>query len=321
MVVCESLFEEVLIKPIHEFGANKLFIVSGYATALMANRHFDYVKGISRMMSVDLIVGMCSQDGLERKNHILFQELQNNAKFDFKCNYITNTPSVHSKVYAWFKDDEPVIGYVGSANYTQNAFSGSIRETLTEVSAVACRDYHAKLLGETINCTDENVEDAIAFYDKVSLRASIENSEILTSFPSQSNFELEQVTLSLLDRDGNVPARSGLNWGQRIGRDKNQAYLSVTAEVGRSDFFPARYSTFTVVTDDDKQLICVRAQDNGKAIHTTLNNSWLGEYFRNRLGVASGTFITKDILLKYGRTDVTFYKIDDESYYMDFSVH
>jgi hypothetical protein len=68
-------------------------------------------------------------------------------------------------------------------------------------------------------------------------------------------------------------------------------------------------------------MICVRAQDGGKGLHTTLNNSLLGTYFRYRLGVKEGEFVTKEHLLKYGRTDVTFYKIDNENYLLDFSVH
>jgi hypothetical protein len=77
-----------------------------------------------------------------------------------------------------------------------------------------------------------------------------------------------------------------------------------------------------VVTDDGKDFFCVRAQKDkeGQAIETPKNNSLLGEYFRYRLGLKNGEFITRTHLEKYGRTDVTFYKIDDEGYYMDFSV-
>lgn len=77
---------------------------------------------------------------------------------------------------------------------------------------------------------------------------------------------------------------------------------------------------FTVLTDDEKVMICSRAQDNSKAIHTPHNNALLGEYFRNRLGLSSGELVTKDDLEAYGKTEVVFYKIDDETYYMDFSV-
>ena len=74
------------------------------------------------------------------------------------------------------------------------------------------------------------------------------------------------------------------------------------------------------MTDDHKQLILRIEQAGDKALTTPLNNSLLGEYFRNRIGVANGAFITKNDLERYGRTDVTFYKIDDEQFYMDFSV-
>lgn len=48
-------------------------------------------------------------------------------------------------------------------------------------------------------------------------------------------------------------------------------------------------------------------------------NSELGEYFSYRLGLPSGAKVTKEDLERYGRTDVDFYKLDEETYYMDFS--
>ena len=61
-------------------------------------------------------------------------------------------------------------------------------------------------------------------------------------------------------------------------------------------------------------------QQNDKAITTPASNALLGEYFRNRLGLGNGAYIEKRHLQAYGRMDVTFYKIDDEQYYMDFSI-
>ncbi|MDA3955804.1 MAG: NgoFVII family restriction endonuclease, partial [Oceanispirochaeta sp.] len=117
-----------------------------------------------------------------------------------------------------------------------------------------------------------------------------------------------------------------LNWGhgeKRTRRNKNEAYIQLSPEVYKSDFFPKKGQHFTVVTDDSKLFICTRAQKkdtDGTAIETPHNNSLLGEYFRNRLGLVNGAFITKNELQQYGRTDVTFYKFDDENYYMDFEV-
>ncbi len=75
-----------------------------------------------------------------------------------------------------------------------------------------------------------------------------------------------------------------------------------------------------MLTDDGKTIICSRAQDHGKGIHTPHNNALLGEYFRNRLGLSSGASVTKSDLNAYGRTDIVFYKVDDETYYLDFSI-
>ena len=127
----------------------------------------------------------------------------------------------------------------------------------------------------------------------------------------------------MLTKTGEIHNKGGLNWGQREGREPNQAYIQLPPVVYKSNFFPLRATHFTVLTDDNKTLICTRAQKDkfGNAIETPHNNSLLGEYFRNRLGLSNGSFITKQDLVKYGRTDITFYKIDDENYYMDFSVN
>lgn len=91
-------------------------------------------------------------------------------------------------------------------------------------------------------------------------------------------------------------------------------------QIARTEFFPLDKKHFSVLTDDGKQLILRVEQQNDKAITTPLNNSLLGEYFRNRLGIANGEFVKTSDLLSYGRTDVTFYKLDEEQFIMDFSV-
>lgn len=325
-LIIQDLFDKALIEPIRQ-GANELCVVSGYATATMAIRHIETIRTeLKTNFAIRVIVGMCPQDGIQKSQHLGFMKLAS-GEFDvnFKCGYINDYPPVHSKVYAWLKDGEPFQGFIGSANYTQNAFSRSMREVLTEKDPVSCFDYYRSLEGATINCLsdDENIASLIERFERRRVSTgTVVVTERETAIVTDDS--LDKVTLTLLDRrTGEVPARSGLNWGQRPeqGREPNQAYLNIPADVGRSGFFPERYIQFMVLTDDNKELICVRAQDNGKAIQTTLNNSLMGEYFRYRLGLPSGAFITKKALLEYGRTDVDFLKIDDETYLMDFSVH
>jgi len=192
------------------------------------------------------------------------------------------------------------------------------------VTPNAAYDYFQHLLADTIYCTHNDAENFIQLYkDNYSRkkRQLVEQGDFEETTPDHV-IGLPKVTVSLLARNGNLPQRSGLNWGQRPeqNREPNQAYIKLPSTIYHTDFFPENTIQFTVLTDDGKTIICTRAQQNGKAIHTPHNNSLIGEYFRNRLGLASGDLVKESDLATYGRSDITFYKIDDETYYMDFSV-
>lgn len=115
-----------------------------------------------------------------------------------------------------------------------------------------------------------------------------------------------------------VPFSSGLNWGQRPGREPNQAYLAVPVSVQKDMFFPGVGLPFTLMSDDGWVFECKRAQQNGKAIHSQ-NNSDLGRYFRHRLGLAEGALVTLRSLIEYGRTTIDVYRLDPTNFVFDFS--
>lgn len=327
-MITKNLFDKVLIDPVKN-GADKLYIVSGYATAAMTFHHFEAIKKtLGKQIQINLIVGMCSYDGLSLSNHKAFQQL---ASVDFpnlfECSYIVNAPQVHSKAYAWFQGRKPISGFVGSANYTQNAFSKAQRELLVSCDPKQGLDYYQSLISDSIYCTHNEIENHIEIYRdtyygrKKKEQLEKQGLQLITSAKPDLQ-DLPAIRISFLSRTDELPQRSGLNWGQRPEerREPNQAYIKLPSSVYNTDFFPQIAVDFTVLTDDNKVLICTRAQQNGKAIHTPHNNSLIGEYFRNRLGIPSGHPVAKEDLLRYGRTDIDFYKIDDETYFMDFSV-
>lgn len=321
----ENLYEKILISPLLENDFNKLLVVSGYATAAMSFHYLNDLREKSKDVKLHLIVGMTSKDGLTASNHNGFKKLVTGEFSNkFRCSYITNSPPVHSKVYIWCRDERPVLAFAGSANYTQTAFClHSQRETMTSCNPDSGADYFKMLLKETVFCEHPEAEEFTTIY-----RDSLRRKEYQTGKADEAEYDvndylgLPSMTISLLDQNGNLPQRSGLNWGQRpeLGREPNQAYIRLTADIYRTNFFPPVSVHFTLFTDDGKTLICTRAQQNGKAIHTPHNNSLIGEYFRNRLGVPNGEAVLTDHLNKYGRTDLTFYKIDDETYYMNFAL-
>lgn len=116
-----------------------------------------------------------------------------------------------------------------------------------------------------------------------------------------------------------VPGRSGLNWGQRPGRNQDQAYLSVPVEFQRSNFFPPAGIKFLAIFDDGFEVECLRAQQNGKAIHSHKDNSIIGKYFRTRLGLKSGDLISYFDLDRYGRFSIEVSKKENGIYFFDFS--
>jgi hypothetical protein len=314
-----DMVDKILINPITK-GAQKLLILSGYATPTMASWHMMKIKELRiNPVDINLIIGMTNYDGLTINAHEGFKQLvnsHNESKFSkFQCQYICEGSPVHSKLYIWLKDNTPIEAYTGSANYTQAGFSTGRREYMVPCNPEDAFNYYNQAEGDSIYCNHSEVEDNIVFTPS----HPVLDSE--GGYPQALvGRGIQPIKLSLLARNGETGTRSGLNWGQREGREPNQAYIGLPAPIARSGFFPLGKQHFSVVTDDNKQLILRVQQENDKAITTPMNNSLIGEYFRNRIGVANGAYVWRSDLERYGRTDVDFYKLDDEHYYMDFSV-
>lgn len=303
-----DLNRRVFIEPM-ESGADHLCIVSAFATPTMATWLINLVKSLDKHIRLTLIIGMAGERGIPTTDHESFKSLMREQLTDniesFECSYVYQGAPVHSKLYIWLSNDRPVCAFAGSANFTQTAFSNHQREIVAVSDPDLAYEYFNSLIEDTIYCNHAEVE------------------EVVTIIPPRDIVyeNAEQVTLSFLTRrTGNVGTTSGLNWGQRDRRNPNEAYIPVPAHIARSGFFPLDETVFTVLTDDHRQLLLRVEQAGDKAITTPLSNALLGEYFRNRLGVAEGAKVTKDDLERYGRTDVTFTKIEEELFYMDFSV-
>ena len=300
----EDLFHRVLLDSATQPGINRLQIVSGFATAGMADRHMEHLQKMGKAINIELIVGMTRQIGIEKAQHYAFRKLAGELPYGmgFSCRYVVRGNPVHAKTYCWMREKEPCLAFVGSANYTLTAFGRGQIESMAEANQQSVMEFHRRVRRNTIDCNDGDVEQ-----------------EVLLTETREITDDGESVTLSLLDkRTGKPPEKSGINWGQRSDRNRNQAYINIPMGVGSSGFFPKRSEQFTVLADDGYSFIMVRAQDGGKGIHTTQDNSLLGGYLRARIGVKSGEYVTLQHLVEYGRTDITFTKIDEETYLMDF---
>lgn len=320
-MINDKLFGRILLAPATELGCDRVHILSGYASPAMANNHLVQLPG---NVKVDLVVGMLPKDGISLGAHAGLKALSADNPGKFNCRYVVESPPVHVKTYIWLKDGSPTLAFTGSGNYSQSAFFGGTIESFAEDDPHLCEELYQRIGSGAINCLAEGIEGRINLYKesyKKDTHELVQTSAVGTEVVTKSFDEGNCVTLSLLNsRTGKTHEKSGLNWGQRSGRDHNQAYIPIPSEIARSGFFPARAFHFTIVTDDGKSFDCSVAQDGDKALETPRSNSILGKYFRDRLGLASGAYVNRADLENYGRTDVTICRIDDETFFLDFSV-
>ena len=316
-MLTDDLFNRVLIAPAAEQGINRLRIVSGFATPNMAVRHMEQLSKCGAKIDIDLIIGMTRHAGIERARHVGFQKLASKGAYglNINCRYVVKGNAVHAKTYCWLKDKQPILGFTGSANYSLTAFGKSQTENMTQDVAADTSNFYKKIKKQTEDCLLRNIESHLTLTEA---KQFVAPSKRVSRANEQIDEAAGEVHLSLLTRAGETPNRSGINWGQRANRDQNQAYINIPAKIGKSGFFPSRYEQFAVLTDDDESFIMVRAQDDGKGLETTQNNALLGAYLRSRMGLPSGIYVTRAHLEAYGRTFVTFKKIDEETYLMDF---
>lgn len=301
-MLTDKLFKRVLLEPAQEPGVDRLQIVSGFATASMAHRHLELLGHESAGIGIELVVGMTPKEGIALPNHRRFREMA--ESHNFNCRYASGKHPIHAKLYCWLQGAKPIKAFFGSANYTMTGFGGEQKEIMAVIDPMRAHKFFNKTAKRANSCLSPDIAMHVA------LKAP--DSRIPKSAGCSA------VILSFLTDKEEMPARSGLNWGHRDNRNRDQAYISIPAHVRHQGFFPARGKEFKVITDDGEAFIMARRQDKGKALHTR-DNAFLGRYFRARLKLKSGVFVTKDNLLRYGRTHVEFTKIGEDFYFMNFS--
>lgn len=330
----ENLENSILLKPAKELGCTSLKIISGYTDIECIYRHLINLSDIGKnnKFSVDMILGMTSSNGLSEKKHKdinrLISNIKDNKKMpDFTCRYKINGTDIHSKVYIWLKDNKPVLAFCGSANYSMNAFFKR-RECMSDCDFIEANKYFEQLLPDTILATDSSLTEKIHFSKKKDFDSEIDkyNLENLTWDMFANKTPLDVCRISLLTGDGTRTGDiSGLNWGQRKGRNSDEAYIPYNSQDKKDDFFPLKQSAnekhnplFKVIPQNFPPFLMRVAQSGNKGIHSAENNALIGQFFRQRLGIPSGTFITKEMLEKYGKTYVEFKKYKNDIYTLDF---
>lgn len=321
-LITENLFERVLLEPANR-GARELFVLSGYASASMVTKHFEVAtKELAIDLSIDLHIGMSGRDGLSRNTLLGLQSIPRQiGSRSFNCTLSTRGNSNHSKIYVWCNESGPIEAYLGSSNYTQMGFgiseaSLTHKEVCMPMDPAAGFEYVMASAQGGISYKSPDVADFIDLFDEQSL-PSLSAEEPASSISSSAFVDLPLV-MSRASDQGEVHQKSGLNWGQREGRNPDQAYIPVPSGIAKTKFFPEKGVHFQVITDDGEAFICTVAQEGDKALETPSDNSILGKYFRKKLGLPSGAFIQKEDLQAFGSNLVRIFKDTDDCYRLSF---
>ena len=331
-----------LVFGMHEkIGVNdvdELTIVSGYVG-------FEPIEELGNLpleIHAKVVYGMYGQDKISKQVHEALIELQGELP---NVEILYSTLPVHSKLYRWTEKETIKRALIGSANFSVSGLCNNYKETLCDISKSAypqLSQYFDIVLGRCIPCTSRLVR----------LRRGKAKKKI---DEDNDNLVAENICrMSLLDRNGNVHAKSGLNWGvngwlRDVHTSPGDAYIAITKNMIRTFpemFPPKKYvelenmdnqgrhnrqnDEIELIWDDGIRMrgLLEGSQDvDGvsfpKQLSSSPSKSIIGHYLRRRLGVLNkgdNYRVTNADLEKYGRMSIDVSLLGEGIYYMDFSV-
>lgn len=333
MLYYKDLDKTVLEMQHNTTSSNNIVIVSGYVG-------YQTIKMLCEQccdVRIAVVYGMYGSERISLPLHQALMEVQRQYS---NITILYSTIPVHSKIYMWNYDAKIEKALVGSANFSISGMMNDYKEVLSDVELDTydiLKEYCDYVLSKAISCNNVEVK-----FKKV--------------FKASGHSKLVQPLLAknvcratLLDRNGQVSKKSGLNWGLSKGHvSEGDAYIRITSNYIKlfpSLFPPKKYvgvdnplskgkknrenDEVELIWDDGEKMIGLLEGQQTKTVNglvypkqlsTSPSKSILGKYLRKRLGVDLNHTITKSDLLRYGRTSIDISLIGEGIYYLDFSV-
>ncbi|RYG86700.1 MAG: NgoFVII family restriction endonuclease, partial [Alphaproteobacteria bacterium] len=274
------------------------------------------LMGRSKDQRVEVSIGRAMFEGLSPKTKDYFYRLHRSARTKGGGVRVDDAFGFHSKLYC-----AGGIGVIGSSNMTEHGLSGWVEASMLLVPP------HSDLIYEEARRLYSGGVDFDALIDTIptalpTRKTHVVKRDAVVSIPAEPGTELQGIEISLLDDKGQVPARSGLNWGLGLGRkrDRYECYIrfpNSIHETGKYVFGSADKETVVEARTHDGRRIMLLLQGTAykgkglaKQISTWGDNSDLGEWMvRDCLKVPPSRAVDISDLRKYGRSTVEFYRI------------
>ena len=332
MFLHKDLYRKAFIDPVLERGMQNLTIISGFGYPSMAYQHLTDLE--KEDINLKLAVGM----GVQKPDKMGFTRIENTFEGRFSCFVLPSGFKTHSKIYQWDNDQGQIETFIGSANYSRTALFDRYQQNevlykVRDSSVVSIKAYISELYNNTIPISESVVEETdprILDNETIDTNLELPNGGCIDLPPRNG---LPGVRQSLLDRSGSLPERSGLNWGNRpeLNRQPSEAYIKVSATLQRKNFLPHTKGEHFLMQDmHDENFIFIAATAGGgsfinadgtkgpKQIESHEDNTIIGKFFRRKLNLNEDSIVKKEDLLRYGKTYIDIYKINDETYLIDF---
>jgi hypothetical protein len=298
-------------------------------------------EALGKNVKITALFGMSASSGVPGPNHAKLKIMDMTNK-NLQVYYALPGNDVHSKIYVWKSRGVIKKALIGSANFTYQGINLDGRESLQTVEQAdfnKLNDYLKQILdpAKIERCSSTNLKTRITSIPRVTI------VDPLALIIDGSSGNVRTIRLTLLDEKGNVPEKSGINWGHGNAHTKpNDTYIKISKAAIKTGFFvPKSYERIPgvpenkvknvripveVIWDDGTAMDCLEEGDQyvgeveyPKQISSAVKKEILGVYLRNRLGVPLGQKVTMEDLKRYGRTYIDVTATGPNSYYMDFS--
>lgn len=313
MFYSENL-KDVLFADFKSANIDEIVVVSGY----LGPMPIQTLKDECFDKKAVVVYGMFAKDGIQADLHKSLIKIN-----DERVSIRYSKTAIHSKIYLGLYKSEIICAKIGSANFSNSGLCNDGREVLVDADDSVfpnIKAYYSKVLEQCISCKDSSI--------------TCKEKKIGSKMNDK---DIDRRCLLSLLSNGNVPEKSGLNWGCGQGHvSEGDAYIRISCEDIEKypDIFPPKKYLGASTENDVVEFIW----DDGvvmsglmegtqeinnviypKQISSNPRKSILGKYLRNRLGVSYDKVITKADLDAYGRTNIEIEMISEGVYRLDFS--
>ena len=326
-------FKDTILK---EFTyADNVSIASGYVGIDIVNLfEKEFLRIANNGGSSRLLLGMALYESMSQKKVDVLNSLNDKLlQYDNSSGvYVANGRRYHGKVY-YFKNKKDSNLFIGSSNFSSSGMGGNIECTIpveTSRQKHSIIDFLETLYSPEYSVTIDRVNIRIKGAKKsVQKRkndwSSIEKynqSSIDISQSSKFEFSLQNIN-ETHKSNLNVyfgKGRENKKTGKITARPWYEIELIAPREMNSNKHYPR--GSFTAYTDDGYIIPMKTSGANYKNIRSEKNLQNYGRWLKGKLQ-KSGALekyqpVTMDTLKEYGSEKITFYKISDGNYYMEF---